>query len=63
MKKIVFIANLKTLEDVSTIEQILNDTRVDFKVDLANKALVLEGNNDMIHAAKVALQEEGYKIN
>lgn len=63
MKKIIFVNNLKSQEDADSIERILNDTRVDFKVDLANKAVVLEGNNDMVHAAKVALQEEGFRIN
>ena len=62
MKKIIFVDNI-TEADIDKIAEILDDTRVEYDVVLSNKAIVLEGNNDIIHSAKVALKENGYKIN
>lgn len=63
MKKIIFVENLTDSETAERIRLILNETRVLFDVSLENKAVIVHGDNDAVYAAKVALREEGYKIN
>lgn len=62
MKKIIFVRNLCSDEDVVKIKEALEETRVDFSVLLDRKAVVIEGNNDALYAAKVALREIGFMI-
>lgn len=62
MKKIIFVRNLCSDEDVIKIKEALEETRVNFTVLLDRKAVSVEGNNDALYAAKVALREAGFVI-
>lgn len=62
MKRIIFVEGMDSQEIADEIQKILEETRVDFEINLINKAIVLHGNNDMVYAAKVALKEEGFKV-
>lgn len=62
MKRIIFVEGMDSQEVADEIQKILEETRVDFEINLINKAIVLHGNNDMVYAAKVALKEEGFKV-
>ncbi len=62
MKKIIFIKNLNSEEDIEKIKLALIETRADYSVSLANKAVMIEGNNDILHSAKIAIREAGYVI-
>ncbi len=62
MKKIVFVKNLNSEADIEKIEMALCDTRANYSISLERKAVVIEGNNDIQYAVKVALREVGYII-
>lgn len=62
LKSILFVRNLKTEEDASAIREALQETRVEYSIVLDRKAVVVEGNSDVLHAAKVAIREAGYVI-
>lgn len=62
MKKIIFVRNLCSNEDENKIKEVLEETRVDFSVLLDRKAVAIEGNNDALYAAKVALREADFVI-
>lgn len=62
MKSIIFVRNLNTEDDKAAIQEALNDTRVEYSIALDRKAVVVEGSNDVVHAAKVALREAGYIV-
>lgn len=62
MKSIIFVRNLNSEKDVENIRLALMETRVEYTVALERKAVVIEGSNDIVHAAKTALREAGYVI-
>ncbi len=62
MQTILFIKQKLEDKDVSKIEDALNETRVDFKIKQADNLVIVEGRNDIVHAAKIALREAGYSV-
>lgn len=40
----------------------LDDTRVEYKVALQSGAVVIEGSNDLVYAAKTAIREAGFTV-
>ncbi len=58
MKTILFIRDL-TEKDIPKIDEALESTRVEYTVSLSSKAVIVEGRNDIVHAAKVSLREVG----
>lgn len=62
MKSILFVRNLNSEEDIKKIEEALSETRVEYSIALERKAVVVDGRNDVVHAAKVSLREAGYIV-
>lgn len=62
MQTILFIKQKLSDKDVSIIEDALDQTRVDYKIKQADNLIIVEGRNDIVHAAKVALREAGYSV-
>ena len=40
----------------------LDNTRVDYKINLKEKSINITGDNDALHAAKIAINNAGYTI-
>lgn len=62
MQTILFIRQKLEDEDIRKIEDALDDTRVDYKIKQADNMVIVEGRNDIVHAAKIALREAGYNV-
>ena len=62
MKSILFVRNLDDEQCIPRIEAALEGTRVEFTIALERKAVVVEGRNDIVHSAKIALQEAGFIV-
>ena len=61
MKRIIFVKNLETEEDVLKIEEALSHTLLDYSVSLPSKAVIVHG--DMMHfIQKAAIAQAGYTI-
>ncbi|TFG83196.1 MAG: copper chaperone [Erysipelotrichales bacterium] len=62
MKTILFITDLFNEEDVLKLQESLSQTRIDFEVSLINHCVMIEGSNDLVYTAKVAIREAGYTV-
>ena len=62
MKTIIFVRELKTEDQAARIRAALDDTRVEYKVALQSGAVVIEGSNDLVYAAKTAIREAGFAV-
>lgn len=62
MKKIFFIKALSNQETKDNIINALDDTRANYTIDEKNNCVVVEGDNDVIRACKIAIQEAGYRV-
>ncbi|MDD3923870.1 MAG: copper chaperone [Erysipelotrichaceae bacterium] len=62
MKHILFVSNLKDENDVRLIKEALDETRVEYEIVLSNQCVVINGRNDIVHAAKTALIEAGFIV-
>jgi len=62
MKRIIFVKNLETEEDVLKIEEALSHTLLDYSVSLPSKAVIVHGDNDALYTAKQAIAQAGYTI-
>lgn len=62
MKSILILTDLNNEEDVRKLEESLSQTRIDFEVSLANHCVVIEGSNDLVYTAKVAIREAGFTV-
>ncbi len=62
MKTILFVRSLDNEEARAKIEEALSETRVDYTISLASRAVIVEGRNDLVHAAKTAIREAGYTV-
>ena len=62
MKHIVFIKNLNSKEDVVAIENVLEETRLEYLVSLHTQSVTIEGNNDDLYLGKQVLMQAGYVI-
>lgn len=61
MSKIILLENL-TEENISEIENALAYSGVVYRVSLKDKAVIIEGDNDALHRAKVSLTAQGFII-
>ncbi len=61
-KHILFVKNLDSEKDVEKITYALSQTKVDFEVLKASKAVVIYGRNDVVYIAKTTIREAGYII-
>lgn len=62
MQTILFIKQKLEEKDISNIEEALDDTRVDYMIKQKDNMVIVEGRNDLVHAAKIALREAGYTV-
>jgi len=62
MKTILFIRDLNTEEAAQKITEALSETRVDFEVRLKDRCVAIEGRNDVVYTAKVAIREAGFNV-
>lgn len=62
MKHIIFVDGLKTEQDVLAIQENLDNTSVDYQINLGSGSVVIDGSNDKVFTAKQAIMRAGYKI-
>ena len=62
MKTILFIRDMNTEEAAQKITDALSETRVDFEVRLKDRCVAIEGRNDVVYTAKVAIREAGFNV-
>lgn len=61
-KHILFVKGFDNEEDQKRIQEALEDTRLDFTLNLATQAVVIEGNADDVYVARTVLLQAGYLI-
>ena len=61
MSKIILLANL-TEENISEVDNALAYSGVIYRVSLRDGAVIVEGDNDALERAKVALTSHGFII-
>lgn len=59
---IVFVRNMTCEKCANKIAAQLDNTRVDYKINLKEKSINITGDNDALHAAKIAINNAGYTI-
>lgn len=62
MKHIIFVKDMNDEQSVKKISEALSETRVDFEMNLERQAVIVEGRNDIVHIAKIAIREAGYTV-
>lgn len=62
MKKILFVSNMNCEHCVKKISEKLEETKLDFEINLSKKAVIIEGNADDVYTAKTKIQEAGYSV-
>jgi hypothetical protein len=62
MKNILFLTDLVNEEDVLKLKESLGQTRIDFEISLAQHCVIIEGGNDLVYTAKVAIREAGFTV-
>ncbi len=62
MKHIIFVKDMNDEHCVKLITEALSETRVDFEINLERQAVIVEGRNDIVHIAKIAIREAGYTV-
>jgi len=62
MKKLLFIEELSKVDVQTEIELALNETRITYSIPNNKTCLIVEGSNDAIRAAILAIKELGFKV-
>ena len=62
MKTIIFVPDMKTEEQADQIRSAMDDTRVEYNIVLDRQAVVIEGSNDLVYAARTAIREAGFRV-
>lgn len=62
MKNIILVKDMNCMNCAKKIEQALSETRVDFEVNLEQKAVVVKGGADMVAVARKVIQEIGFTV-
>lgn len=62
MKSLLFVQHMNSAEDAERIAAALSETQVDFEIKLSDRCVVIQGRNDLVYAAKVAIREAGYTV-
>ena len=62
MKSILFVRDMNTEEAAQKVADALSETRLDFEVSLKDRCVTVEGRNDVVYTAKVAIREAGFNI-
>ncbi len=53
---------MNTEEAAQKVADALSETRVDFEVKLKDRCVAIEGRNDVVYTAKVAIREAGFNV-
>ncbi len=61
MTKIILLANL-TEENMSEVDEALAYSGVIYRISMRDQAVIIEGDNDALQRAKVALSSQGFII-
>lgn len=61
-KHIIFVEGMNCENCVRHISEELDNTRINYTISLEDKSVVVEGDNDAIHAAKNAIRQAGYGV-
>lgn len=61
MTKIILLANL-TEENMSEVDEALAYSGVVYRISMRDQAVIIEGDNDALQRAKVALSSQGFII-
>lgn len=59
---IVFVKGMTCEKCVERISNQLDNTRVKYTINLADRSVKIVGDNDALHAAKIAINNAGYTI-
>jgi hypothetical protein len=62
MKTLLFVGQMQTQADADKIALALSDTQVNFSIKLEDRCVVIEGRNDLVYVAKVAIREAGFLV-
>ncbi len=62
LKSIIMIKNMKGADCAKEIQLALEDTRVDFTIDIEKQIVVIDGGIDMVNIAKRVIQDLGFTI-
>ena len=62
MKTLLFVRQMQTQADADAIASALQETQVNFSIKLEDRCVVIEGRNDLVYAAKVAIREAGFVV-
>jgi hypothetical protein len=62
MKKLLFVKDLDKEEVRKRISEALDQTRAIYNISTSNKCIAVEGNNDIVRVATIAIKELGYII-
>lgn len=62
MTSIIMVSDLINEERAKTLSYILKNAGIDHEVRLAQGAVIVEGNNDVIRSAKNLIAEHGFDV-
>ncbi|CAM3683276.1 heavy-metal-associated domain-containing protein [Erysipelothrix urinaevulpis] len=62
MKRIIFVRDMSCQKCVDRIANELDNTRLDYEINLKNKSVAIEGDNDALYVAKQAIAQAGYTV-
>lgn len=62
LKNILLVKNLKDEASKSKIKAALEETRVEFEVNIDKECVIVEGNYDMVVIAKRIINDLGFTI-
>lgn len=63
MKRILNIMTLKSQEDIDRLDEVLRETRLDYRIKLEESVLVLmDGSSDMVRIARLAIEKAGFQV-
>ena len=60
MERIIFIDNLDQEGVKEKIEDILDETRATYQININNKCIVVQGNNDILRAVIISLNNHKF---
>ncbi len=61
MKKLILLGNL-TKDNLAELEDALSNTGLIYTIDLKEQMVAIEGDNDALYRAKVAITANGFII-
>ena len=62
MKSIIMVKNLKDQESAMRIDNAMQETRVDYRIDTERQCVIIEGNSDMVSVARKIISDLGFML-